>query len=136
MEIQAPPSKVYEILVDESLAVKWNLSINSQEELDDGSVKVHSTIGDMVSRTIEDVKNKRIAIEIEGSIFNKMGYILKPIKKHTKIIGWAEFDDEDNRKVLVKAGTVLLESLKRFVEYVEDGGDIEEFDKNKILVSP
>ena len=133
--IQAPSELVYKVLADSSLSVKWNLTINSQEELPDDKFLVNTTIGDVISQTIEDVENKSITIKIEKSLFTKMGYILKSKRGHTEVIGWAEFENEKNRNVLEKAGGLLLDSLKRFVEFVHEGGDIDQYDKKAILVS-
>lgn len=110
------------------------MTVESQEKIDNEHFNVHSTIGDMISRNIEEVQNKRLTIEIQNSIFSKMGYVLSPVGNHTKVVGWAEFDNEKNRNILEKAGGLLLEGLKRFVEYVEEGGDIDQYDKKAMLV--
>ena len=93
--IQAPADVVYKILVDSSLNVKWNLTINSQEELPDDKFLVHTTLGDMITQRIEEVENKKITIKMEKSLFTKMGYILNSKRGHTEVIGWAEFESEN-----------------------------------------
>ncbi len=135
IDINSSPEQIYKVLTDESVAVKWDLAVESQEKLEGNRFLVHTTIGDMISETIEEIENKSITIKIEQSLFTKMGYILKPVGDYTEVIGWAEFDIEKNRNILEKVGGLLLESLKKFVEYIEDGGDIEEFDKKAMLVS-
>ena len=65
-----------------------------------------------------------------------MGYLLSPKGDITEALLWGEFDDEKNEKILVKAGEVLLECLKNFAEYLEDGGNPDEFDKKQIIIAP
>ena len=65
-----------------------------------------------------------------------MGYILNSKGKLTEVTLWGEFEDAKNEKVLVKAGELLLEGLKNFSEFLEEGGDPDEFDKKQISVAP
>jgi len=73
---------------------------------------------------------------IEGGIFTSMGYVLKSKDDLTEVVLWGEFDDEKNEKILVKAGELLLEGLKRFVEFIEEGGNLDDYDKKQISVAP
>ena len=121
---------------------KNKLIILLYENISIGSDKweVKSTIGDLTSTRVEAKENERITFDIEGSIFNRMGYILKSkgdtTKDTTKAVCWGEFDDEKNKRILESAGGVLLEGLKRFAEFVEEGGDPEGFDKKQLTVTP
>ena len=38
--------------------------------------------------------------------------------------------------MLIKAGEILLESLKRYVMFIEEGGNPENYDKKQITVAP
>ena len=44
--------------------------------------------------------------------------------------------NEKNEKILVRAWETLLKCLKNFSEFLEEGGDPEEFDKKQITVTP
>jgi hypothetical protein len=59
------------------------------------------------------------------------GNILEPKGNTTSVTIWAEFDDEKNEKMLVRAGEIYLESLKRYAEFLEEGGDPSAYDKKK-----
>jgi len=58
-----------------------------------------------------------------------MGYVLAPKGNGTEATLWAEFDDQSQEKILLKAGEVLLNSLKKYAEYIESGGNPAEYKK-------
>ena len=64
-----------------------------------------------------------------------MSYILNKKHKATNVTLWADFADEKQEKMLVKAGDLLLKSLKNFVEFVASGGNPDIYDKKKMVVS-
>ena len=136
IDINAPVSKVFEILSDTKNSNRWNLATSEIIELEPGKFSVKSNVGDITLINIESVKNEKISHKIEGGIFNGMGYLLEPKEDMTNVVIWGDFDDEKNEKILVKAAEVLLKSLKRFVEYIEEGGDPDSFDKKQITVAP
>lgn len=136
MDANASAKTIYDILMNDDMEAKWNLTVNENISVGPNKWEVKSTIGDLTSTRVETDENKRISFDIEGSIFTKMGYILKPKGDTTKVSLWGEFDDEKNEKILVSAGGILLEGLKRFSEYIEEGGDAESFDKKQLTVTP
>ncbi|MFX0083090.1 MAG: hypothetical protein ACFE94_15180 [Candidatus Hodarchaeota archaeon] len=135
-DMNAKAKTIYDILMNDDLEAKWNLTVNETQSIGPDKWEVKSTIGDLTSTRVEAKENERITFDIEGSIFNRMGYILKPKGNTTKVVGWGEFEDEKNKKMLESAGGILLESLKRFAEYVEEGGDPEEFNKKALTITP
>jgi len=56
---------------------------------------------------------------------------LEPKGDITSVTLWAEFEKEENEKMLVRAGEIYLESLKRYAEFLEEGGDPSKYDKKK-----
>ncbi len=129
MEIAAPPVRVYNILNDDSLETVWNLTVNESKKIGEDKYAIKSTIGDITSIITERVENQKISFKIEGGPFNSMGYILTPKGKGAEITGWAEFEDPNQEKMLRKAGEILLNSLKKFAEYLETGGSPETYNK-------
>ena len=77
------------------------------------------------------MQNERLIDSMEGASFNKMEYILEKKDNKTEVILKGEFDDERNKKMLKKASDILLKSLKKFVEYVRKGGNIEKYNKKQ-----
>ena len=134
-DINAPVNKVFDILNDTKNSNIWNLVINEMIELEPNKFSIKSNIGDFTIIHTETVENDKISFKIEGGIFNDMGYVLESKDNLTNVLIWGEFDDEKNEKMLVKAAEVLLKSLKNYVEYIEEGGDPDSFDKKQIMVS-
>ena len=136
IEINAPVKRVFDILDNIKDSARWNLAVSEIPEIFDGKFDVKSTVGDFLLFRGETIKNEKLSLKIEGGIFSSMGYLLSPKGDITEALLWGEFDDEKNEKILVKAGEVLLECLKNFAEYLEDGGNPDEFDKKQIIIAP
>ncbi len=136
IEIEAPSGNVFAILDDTNMGPKWNLAATEVNEISEGKFAVKSTIGDFTTIRIDTIENERITLKIEGGIITSMGYILTPLGDDVEVTIWGEFDDEKNEKILIKVGEILLESLKRFAEFLEVGGDPDNFDKKQISVAP
>ncbi|TKJ23844.1 MAG: hypothetical protein CEE43_01395 [Promethearchaeota archaeon Loki_b32] len=136
-DMNASAKTIYDILINgDEYEVKWNLTANELKSIGPKKWEVKSTIGDLISTRVEEVENERVSLDIEGSIFTKMGYILKQKGDICHVVGWGEFEHEKNRKILISAGGMLLDSLKRFAEFMEEGGDPENFDKKALTVTP
>jgi len=135
-DMNASAKTIYDILMNDELEAKWNLTVNENISIGPDKWEVKSTIGDLTSTRIEAKENERITFDIEGSIFNRLGYILKSKGDTTKAVCWGEFDDEKNKRILESAGGMLLEGLKRFAEFIEEGGDPDRFDKKELTVTP
>ena len=136
MDIEAPPKTIYDILMKDELESIWNLTVHENINIGEKKWSVKSTVGDLTSTRIEEVENKRITFDIDGSIFKKLGYIMTVKGNITEVCGWGEFDDEKNRSILEKAGDILLRSLKRFAVFIEDGGTPEDYNKKELTVTP
>lgn len=135
IDIEAPVEKVFEVIDDASISVKWNLTSIEIKEIEPGKNAVKSTVGDIVTTRTEVVPNEKLSLKIEGGPFTAMGYILKKKGKATNTILWADFDDANKEKMLVKAGELLLKSLKTYVEFVESGGNPDEYNKKEMIAS-
>lgn len=136
IEINASQRKIFDILDDASLGAKWNLAANEITQISEGKFAVKSTVGDFTSIRTETVEPNKISMRIEGGVFNSMGYILNPKGDMVNATIWGEFDDEKNEKMLVKAAELLLKGLKNFSEFLEEGGNPDDFDKKQITVAP
>ena len=128
IEINVPAKKIYDILSDETLEEKWNITVKKLTVIEPDTYSVKTTVGDIVSKVVERDENKKISMDIEGGPFNKMGYVLTPKGNSTEVMGWAEFEDPKQEPILGMAGDMLLESLKKYAEYT---GDPEKYNKKK-----
>ena len=136
IEIDAARGNVFEILDDTHMGPKWNLAATEVNEISEGKFAVKSTVGDFTTIRTETIENEKIVLKIEGGIFTSMGYILTPMGDNVEVTIWGEFDDDKSEKLLLKAGEILLESLKRYAEFLEVGGSPDDFDKKQITVAP
>lgn len=131
VEIKSSPNKIYGILNDPSVETIWNITVKENTIINADKFSLKTTVGDMVATVTERVEGERITFAMEGGPFDKMGYILTPKGDATDAKIFAEFEDEGRAQVLEIAGEMLLESLRKFAEYKEAGGDIEQFNKKK-----
>ncbi|MFX0081043.1 MAG: hypothetical protein ACFE94_04745 [Candidatus Hodarchaeota archaeon] len=136
IEINASQKRIFDILDDAKLGPKWNLAENEITEISEGKFAVKSTVGDFTSIRTETVEPAKISMRIEGGVFNSMDYILYPKGDMVEATIWGEFDDEKNEKILVTAAEILLKGLKNFAEFLEEGGNPDDFDKKQITVTP
>lgn len=136
IEISAPQERIFEVLDDTLSSIKWNLATNEITEISEGKYSVKSTVGDFTTIRTETIKPNKLSLKIEGGIFNSMGYILSPKGDMVDVKLWGEFDDEKNEKILLNAGEILLKGLKTFAEFLEDGGNPDDFNKKQITVAP
>lgn len=131
IEINAPPERVYSILEDSLSYPIWNIVVNEIKEIGPDKYFSKTNIGDITSTIKERVPNERISSTQEGSPMTAYGSVLIPKGNLTEVTLWAEFDKEENEKMLLKAGEIYLNSLKKYSEYVEQGGDPSKYDKKK-----
>lgn len=136
IDIEATPKKIFDILDDTPMSPKWNLAVTEVSKISEGRFAVKSTIGDFTTIRTETIENERMSLNIEGGIFKSMGYILNPKENLVDVTIWGEFVDEKNEKILTKAGELLLESLKSYVVFIEEGGIPDDYDKKQITVAP
>ncbi len=136
IEICAPQEKIFEILDDTLATPKWNITANEITEISKDKYSVKSTVGDFDMIRTETKKPDKLSMNIEGGIFNSMGYILSPKGDMVDVKIWGEFDDEKNEKILGNAGEILIKCLKNYAEFIEDGGNPDDFDKKQITVTP
>ena len=131
IEIKTSPKKIYDILNNDELETVWNIVVNESTTIATDKYSIKSTVGDFISTITERLENEKISYSMEGSAFSTMGYIMSPKGDDTEVTIWAEIEDEKQEKMLGKAAEILLEGLKKFVVFMEEGGNPDEFDKKK-----
>ncbi|MCK4286122.1 MAG: hypothetical protein KAX18_07955, partial [Candidatus Lokiarchaeota archaeon] len=68
-DANASAKTIYDILMNDDMETKWNLTVNENISVGANKWEVKSTIGDLTSTRVETEENKRISFNIEGSIF-------------------------------------------------------------------
>ena len=129
IDIKTNPEKIYNILTDGEQTVKWNPIVNEITLLEEQKYLLKSTIGDMTINKIEKVKDVYVKWRMEQSDLNSMGYILEEKLPISKVELWVEFENKTLKKKFKEAADLTLEGLKKYVEFIETGGNIKEYDK-------
>jgi len=136
IEISAPPKKIWEVLKDLALTPKWNMTVKEATELGSDKYSVKSTAGDYIAIITNRIENERVSLEVEHPDFNGYGYISKEKGNMTELTHWVDYKIVKHEKILKRGLKIILNGLKNFVEYLEDGGDPDEYEAKQILVKP
>ncbi len=131
LDIAASQKLIFNIVDDDKNYAKWNIIVNEVTELGPGNYFFKTNVGDITATRIETVSPDRITATQEGSPMTSLGYILKPKGDVVEAILWSEFDDPSQETILGIAGEMLLKSLKKYAEFLESGGNPDEFNKKK-----
>ena len=135
IEVNAPQKRIFDILDSAESMPIWNLVVNSLKKIEEGKYILDTTVGETTSTRLETVPNERISTKQEGGPMSGVGYILTPKGDSVEVMIWGEFENEKLEKAMGKAGEIFIESLKKYAEYLEEGGNPDEYDKKKMMVS-
>ena len=129
VDISAPQEKIFEIIDNDNDYARWNIVVNEVKELGPGNYFFKTNVGDITSTRVETKPPESLYAKQEGSPMTSLGYVLKPKGDVVEATIWAEFDDASQEPMLGIAGEMLLKSLKKYAEFLEKGGNPEEFSK-------
>ncbi|MFX0020782.1 MAG: SRPBCC family protein [Candidatus Hermodarchaeota archaeon] len=136
IEINASSKKVWEVLTDLEHFPKWNISIKEINELESNKYFIKSTMGDYTSTNIERIENKKTTSKADHPEFTEYGFILNEKADITELSYWVDVPKITREKIQARSLEITLRNIKNFVEYLEDGGDPDEYDRKHILVQP
>jgi len=129
VDINASQDTVWKIIDDDDNYPKWNIVVNDVTKLGEGKYFFKTNVGDINSTRIETNAPNSLAATQEGSPMTSLGYVLKPKGDTVEATIWAEFDDAGQEPILGIAGEMLLKSLQKYAEYLDSGGNPDEFSK-------
>jgi len=137
IEIRSSPKRIYDIVIDGEIVAKWNVGVNDIQEREEGKKFLLKTdVGDILIVDWEQVENEHVTWHMKNSDMNSIGYILNPKGDIVETTLWVDFDNKKLKRSFETAGDFTLKSLKNFVDFIEEGGDPEDFDKKQLMVSP
>lgn len=137
IEIDSTPKRIYDIVIDGENTPKWNVALDEVIEKEEGEkFLLKSTIGDILIVDTETIENEHVTWHMDKSDMNSIGYIVEPKGDLTEVTIWTDFENEKLRKGYEKTAELVLISLKNYVDFIEEGGDPEDFDKKQLMVSP
>ncbi|MFX0042388.1 MAG: SRPBCC family protein [Candidatus Hodarchaeota archaeon] len=129
VEIAASQDKIFKIIDDDDNYAKWNIVVNEVKKLGEGNYFFKTNVGDITSTREETDPPNSLWATQEGSPMKSIGYVLKPKGDVVEATIWSEFDDPGQEQILGIAGEMLLKSLKKYAEFLETGGNPDEFNK-------
>ena len=131
IEINAPVKRVYEILNDFPNMPRWNTNANEIVIIEPRKKATLKTkFGEFTAIIRENIENKKLVMDFEGiPLFNCLGYNLIPKGDITTVQAWGEFDKAEQEQIVTMAGQNNLKSLKKYVEYLEAGGNPDDYKK-------
>ena len=137
IEIKSSPKRIYDILIDADIITKWNIGVDEITNKEEGKEYfLKSSIGDILIVDWEEVENERITWHMKDSTMNSIGYILEPKGNIVETTLWVDLDNEKLAKGYEKVGELTLKALKNYIDFLEEGGHPEDFDKKQLMVSP
>jgi len=136
IDIKLSPKRIYDILIDAEIITKWNIGVDEITEQKEGEeFLLKSSVGDILIVDWEQVENESATWHMKNSTMNSIGYILKPKGDVVETTLWVDLDNEKLAKGYEKVGELTLKALKNYVDFLEKGGNPEDFDKSQIILS-
>ena len=129
-EIPSPVEKVYEILNNYLDLPRWNIVVTECTQLESKKYFLKTNVGDITNIEVENIPLEKMTSIQEGSPMQKIGYVFEPKGDTTVVTMWAEFELEDQREVMEIAADLFLKSLKVYIDYLNAGGNPEEYKKS------
>lgn len=136
IEINAPVTRIWEVLSDIEHFPKWNFSITELKELGPDKFSIKSNVGNYTTTITEHIENERISAKVDHPQFMRYGYVLKEKGDVTELSHWMEYEAITHEKIQARSHEIILKEIKNYTEYLEDGGDPDEYDRKQILVKP
>lgn len=115
---------------------KWQIDKKELKELEPNKYLVKSTSGDYTYIITEFIKNERMSVKTDHPEITGTSFILNEKSNMTEVSCWVDFKTITYEKMIARSLKIKTQSLKKYVEYLEDDGDPDEYDRNQILVKP
>ena len=136
IKIESTPEKIYNVVLDGVNTPKWNPTVNAITPIEDDKIQLETDIGGITIVSTDRDENKSVTWHTENSDMNTIGYIFTPKTNATEVKIWTEFNDKKNSKLFKKTADSILEGLKYYAEFLEDGGDPNTYKKWEFLTTP
>jgi len=136
IKIESTPEHIFKIVSDGLNTPKWNPSVTAVLPIEDEKFQLDTDLGGIIINKTQNDENKSTIWYIEKSDMNSIGYILSPKAHETEVTIWTEFDDKKQSKLYKKTADTILDGLKKYVDYIEKGGEPSLYKKWEVLTTP
>jgi hypothetical protein len=132
-EIGASAETVFNILNDNLNYPQWSLGTDEIKQIGEGKFLTKSKIGETTVIRKEAVPNERLIFTNEGSPFGEVGEVITPKGDGVEVMVWGILKDDSKLEMVKKATKMFLKSLKTYAEYVESGGNPDDYNKKELV---
>ncbi|MFX0143872.1 MAG: hypothetical protein ACFE9C_07335 [Candidatus Hodarchaeota archaeon] len=137
IDINSTAKRIYDIVIDGEIITKWNIGVDDIQSREEGkNFLLKTSVGDILIDNWEQKENEFVTWNMKDSDMNSIGYILNPKGDIVQTTLWVDFENKKLKKSFEKAGDLTLKSLKNFIDFIEEGGNPEDYDKKQLMVSP
>ena len=136
IEITAPVKKVWEVLTDIESYPKWQIDKKEIKKLEPNKYFEKTTQGDYTFTITELVENEKMSLKIDHLEVTGGSYILKKKGSITEVSCCMGYKTISLEKMIAQSLKIKAQALKKYVEYLENGGDPDEYNAKQILTKP
>ena len=133
--IKTTPDKIFNIVTDRLNTPKWNLTVSAISSITDEKTQLETDVGAVTIVNVETEKNKSAVYHMEKSDMSSIGYIITAKTDNTEVKIWTEFENKKLLKLYKKTADRVLVGLKKYAEFIEEGGNPNLYEKSEILAS-
>ncbi len=136
IKIESTPENIYKVVSDGLNTPKWNPSVTAVMPIEEGKFQLDTDLGGIIINKTQNDENKSTIWYTEKGDMNSIGYILSPKADQTEVTIWTEFEDKKLSKLYKKTADTILDGLKKYVDYIEKGGEPSLYKKWEVLTTP
>lgn len=136
IKIESTPENIYKIVIDGLNTPKWNPSVTAVTPIEDDKFQLDTDVGGITIIKTQNDEYKSTTWYMDKSDLSSIGYILTPKASQTEVTIWTEFDDKKQSKLYKKTADTILDGLKKYVDYIEKGGEPSLYKKWDVLITP
>ena len=133
--IKTTPDKIFNIVTDRMETPRWNPTVSGISSITDEKIQLETDVGPITIVDVETEENKSATYHMEKSDMSLMGYIITPKSNNTEVKIWTEFANKKLSKLYKKTADLALAGLKKYAEFIEEGGNPKHYEKSEILAS-
>jgi len=133
IEIKTTPDKIFNIITDRLDTPRWNPTVSAISPTTDEKIQLETDVGVLTIVDVETEENKSATYHMEESDMSSIGYIITPKKDNIEVKIWTEFANKKLSKLYKKTADLALVGLKKYAEFIEEGGNPKLYEKLEIL---
>ncbi len=131
-EINATAKTVFNILFDNVNYPRWSMGTEETKQISEGKFLSKSKLGESTATRTEAIPNERLTFKSDGSPFSEVGEVITTKGDGVEVMVWGILRDDSMLEKVRKPTEEFVKSIKNYAEYVESGGNPDEYNKNEL----